>query len=82
LLSVLLNSPECLAFLRTVSFRDSMRPITKRVLQRIDLVALYKRVDQKALSLCVRAELEHLGVEPGASEVNTSWELLNGLIAL
>jgi len=40
LLVTLLNSSECIAFLAAVSFLDAKRPITKRLLQRIDLAAL------------------------------------------
>jgi hypothetical protein len=36
----LLNSPQCLAFLKSVAFLDSKRPYTKEVLKRIDLAKL------------------------------------------
>jgi len=41
----LLNSPECMAFLKSVAFLDSKRPYTKDVLQRIDLEKLCRIVE-------------------------------------
>ena len=41
----LLNSPKCIAFLKSVAFLDSKRPYTKDVLQRIDLGKLCRSVD-------------------------------------
>lgn len=43
----LLNSQECIAFLKSIAFLDSKRPYTKDILQRIDLLKLYKVVDFK-----------------------------------
>ena len=40
LLASLLNNPQCLALLRALTFSDSKRPITKRLLQRIDVMQL------------------------------------------
>jgi hypothetical protein len=41
----LLNSNECLSFLKSIAFLDSKRPFTKNVLQRIDLTKLCKFID-------------------------------------
>jgi hypothetical protein len=41
----LLNSPQCLAFLKSVAFLDSKRPYTKEVLRRIDLEKLSNLVN-------------------------------------
>ena len=40
----LLNSPECLTFLKSIAFLDSKRPYTKDILRRIDLEKLSKIV--------------------------------------
>lgn len=49
LIATLLNQPAAQAFVRAVSFADSKRPITKRVLSRIDFHALLARGDRAAL---------------------------------
>jgi len=41
----LLNSPECLKFLKSIAFLDSKRPYTKEILQRIDLKKLSNLVN-------------------------------------
>jgi len=41
----LLNSSECLNFLKSIAFLDSKRPYTKEILQRIDLEKLAKLVN-------------------------------------
>jgi hypothetical protein len=48
-LSELCNDPITLGFLRTASFRDAKRPITKTLLQRVDLLAILKRTDRRSL---------------------------------
>ena len=59
LLSGLLNDPACLELIRSIVFVDSKRPVTKKLLQRIDLRALLERSNRG--SLLARAEAE-LGV--------------------
>lgn len=49
LLSALLNDPACLELVRSMTFLDSKRPITKKLLQRIDLKALLERTEQHSL---------------------------------
>ncbi|MBI4966036.1 MAG: class I SAM-dependent methyltransferase [Desulfomonile tiedjei] len=49
LVASLLNDPICLEFIAAVTFADAKRPITKAVLQRIDLAALLARLDQNEL---------------------------------
>lgn len=56
LLSGLLNDPACLELIRSIIFVDSKRPVTKKLLQRIDLGALLKQSDR--CSLLTRAESE------------------------
>jgi hypothetical protein len=45
----LLNDPLSLAFIHALAFRDAKRPITKKLLQSIDLVALLDAVNQTSL---------------------------------
>ncbi|MBE3559266.1 MAG: SAM-dependent methyltransferase [Ktedonobacteraceae bacterium] len=49
LISSLLNNPLCLNYLQSIIFWDAKRPVTKKVLQRIDLRALLKQVDTQLL---------------------------------
>lgn len=62
-LTALLNDPVCLDFLQSIAFLDAKRPITKKLLQRIDLKALYSKVNQQVHVFRVKDELEHLGVK-------------------
>ncbi len=48
-LAALCNDPITIAFVRSASFRDSKRPITKKLLQRIDLPAILKQTDRGSL---------------------------------
>ncbi len=56
LLSSLLNHPLCQLFLASVMFKDAKRPITKKLLQRIDLKQLLALVDSSTF----RREVETL----------------------
>ena len=50
LLASLLNNPQCLTLLRSLTFTDSKRPITKKLLQRIDVMHLLRlSVDRQNL---------------------------------
>ena len=62
-LTALLNDPLCLELIQSIAFLDAKRPITKKLLQRIDLRALYSKVDRQTHILRVKHELEHLGVK-------------------
>jgi hypothetical protein len=48
-LTALCNDPITLAFLRAASFKSAKRPLTKALLQRIDLEAILKRADRPGL---------------------------------
>ncbi len=72
LLTSLLNSQECLALLRSMTFSDSKRPITKKLLQRIDLRALLQRSDLNELLTETRNELKRLGVDDTIPEAQRS----------
>jgi len=56
LIARLLNDPICLEFVASLTFCDAKRPITKAVLQRIDLKALLDKLDQDELRSWVRDE--------------------------
>lgn len=73
LLTSLLNHPMCLAFIRSVVFSDSKRPVTKKLLSRIDLKILLARVDRQALVSRADRELENLGIDNGR---DFEWPLL------
>jgi len=60
LVTTLLNQPICLQFLDTVTFADAKRPITKKVLQRIDLGKLLQQVDQTLLLEATAVRLEQI----------------------
>ena len=60
LLSALLNYPACLELIHSMIFYDSKRPVTKKLLQRIDLKSLLDRIDQKALLNRAEVEFKHL----------------------
>src|SRR5579859_5461373 len=62
-LTALLNDSVCLELIQSVVFLDAKRPITKNLLQRIDLKALYSKVNRQAYVLRVKDELEHLGIK-------------------
>jgi hypothetical protein len=68
ILAALLNEPACLSFLNSLIFLDSKRPITKKVLQRLDLAALLRQVDRRALTLSANQRLAVLGIESIAED--------------
>jgi len=61
LLSSLLNDPLCLELVRSISFTDAKRPITKKLLQRIDLRVLLNQTDRRAM--LARAEMESENID-------------------
>lgn len=62
ILAALLNDPGCLAFVNSLVFLDSKRPITKKVLQRVDLSALMSRIDRCDLTRAANERLAVLGL--------------------
>ncbi|MGI8552403.1 MAG: class I SAM-dependent methyltransferase [Dehalococcoidia bacterium] len=60
LLAGLLNDPACSDVLQSLVFWDAKRPITKRILQRLDLVTLLHRAHRTELLSRVEADLERL----------------------
>lgn len=67
LLSGLLNDPVCLELIRSMVFLDSKRPITKKLLQRVDLVALLQRTERRLL-------LDRAGADLGNLITATEWQ--------
>lgn len=60
LFACLLNHPVCSAWVDSVIFRDSKRPITKALLSRIGIRELLKQTDRSELSSLFAKELERL----------------------
>ncbi len=56
----LLKEPLCLELLHTITFWDAKRPITKKILQRIDLLAILHRVNVQTIILRAQHELTTL----------------------
>lgn len=64
ILAVVLNTESCQSFINSVIFLDSKRPITKKVLQRLDLSALFRHVDHDSLLFATNENLRILGRPP------------------
>jgi len=65
LVACLLNNPICLEFIASLAFRGAKRPITKSILQRIDLEALLDRLDKDELRKRVQDELARITGQGG-----------------
>lgn len=61
-LTGLLNDPLCLNLINSMIFLDSKRPVTKKLLQRVDLRALLGIVERQSLLSNAMIELERLEV--------------------
>jgi hypothetical protein len=48
-LTALCNDAITLGFIGSISFHDAKRPITKKLLQRLDFLAILKRADRRSL---------------------------------
>jgi hypothetical protein len=60
LLTSLLNDEICRGFLISIAFIDAKRPITKKLLQRINLEALIERIDTDQIFQRTSAILQHM----------------------
>jgi hypothetical protein len=60
LLTSLLNEAMCLDFIHSRLFSDAKRPITKRLLQHIDLKALLHKVERQSLLFQAEVEFDSL----------------------
>jgi hypothetical protein len=64
LLTAVCNQPMTLGAIEALSFTDAKRPVTKGLLQRIDLLSVLKRVDRaELLSSATTILIEHLGLD-------------------
>nr|HET6902257.1 hypothetical protein [Ktedonobacteraceae bacterium] len=68
-LASLLNDSVCIDLINAVAFLDAKRPITKKLLQRIDLVSLFSLIDKQALLARANHEFEQLGIASEKDEV-------------
>ncbi len=64
-LTCLLNDPLCLELIYSRFFSDAKRPITKKLLQRIDLKALFDRIELQSLLSGAEVEFERLATAAG-----------------
>jgi hypothetical protein len=70
-LAALCRDPITLAFLSAASFRDAKRPITKTLLQRVDLPAILKRADRESLLARASAIVsDELSVPPARAMID------------
>jgi hypothetical protein len=60
-LTSLFNNPLCLDFINSMTFLGSKRPITKKLLQRIDLRSLFNAVERQSFISNANTEFERLG---------------------
>ena len=71
LLTALLEHELTQSFLKAITFAFAKRPVTKKVLQRIDLLALYTRLDQAVLIDQAISVLHH--ADPTAHGTHSEW---------
>jgi hypothetical protein len=63
LIASILNDPLCLGLINTLIFWDAKRPVTKKLLQRVDLKALLIHLDRSSLIERATIELQRAGIE-------------------
>jgi hypothetical protein len=64
-LAALCNDPITLGLIGSISFRDAKRPITKKLLQRLDFLAILERADRRSLLARAQAALrDELATKP------------------
>lgn len=81
-LSALLNSSTCQKAIESLAFWDAKRPITKKLLQRIDLVAVARLTSRTELQALAEEAMEHQlhcpvrgpNVLEGLDEILAEWE--------
>jgi hypothetical protein len=76
LTACLLNNPQCLDLLNSIIFWDAKRPITKKLLQRLDLLALLELEDRRKLIEQVSEVLIGFRGAVSLEEINRSLEIL------
>ena len=76
-LSSLCNDPAALDFLASASFRDAKRPITKALLQRLDLSAILERTDRdRLMERAAEVLTDELAVDPVPAVLDTVEQVL------
>ena len=80
LISALLNHPETIQFIKSLMFSDSKRPITKSLLQTIDLVALLHHLPLTDIRRDTQRLLQQMPAEKQAAIPGTTAELLRVLL--
>lgn len=69
LTAAVLRSPTSHALLRSLTFTDSKRPITKRLLQRVDLAAVIRHTDADLLLADAAAMAVQSGASPSGADL-------------
>lgn len=68
-LTSLLNDPVCLQLINSIVFLDAKRPITKKLLQRIDLKSLFQLIERQSFISRANGELARLRARLDQQEV-------------
>lgn len=68
-LASVFNDPACLDFLNSMLFLDAKRPVTKKLLQHMNLASLWKLIARPSLILRANAELARLRTDVEQVEV-------------
>jgi hypothetical protein len=68
LISSLLQTPLCQQFLASIVFWDAKRPITKKLLQRIDLQSLLVHMERAEILKKANGILPEMGIEETKKE--------------
>lgn len=74
--AALLQSSESLSFIDSISFKDSKRPITKKLLQRIDLIQLASSCNKEQICQSSSTLLEQIGIKVEISSVQEAFQML------
>jgi methyltransferase family protein len=78
LVAALLNHKAAIEFILSIMFADSKRPVTKRLLQRIDLLALLRCVDKDELLSSAESELQSIGKKGRWDGIGQLEDLIDG----
>ena len=75
-LTALCNDPITLGLIGSISFRDAKRPITKKLLQRLDFLAILERADRQSLLARAQAALrDELATKPAEAIADVVTEM-------
>lgn len=70
LICSVLKDPLSLDLIHSLIFWDSKRPVTKRLLQRVDVKALFENMDRNEILSQAKRELTELGLTDSIAEMN------------